>query len=524
MKKSTAILLLLFCALLTKAQKPGDIVVLYDNDVHCAVKGYPVMAGLRDSLERMGCHVAVVSAGDFSFGGPIGAISKGEYIVKLMNATGYQFACLGNHEFDYGMHQLQVLKDNADATYLCLNLRTTDNNRQLFIGSASLSLGGKQFYFIGITTPSTLNTSSPTTFQDNQGNIKYHFSEKDLATIVQNSIDSARKQDVDYIVLLTHLGDAPGPTSSRYIIEHTHGIDLVIDGHDHHVLPFDRCSNDRNQTVTLSSTGTQFQYIGMATIGDNGTFHTRLLSVDSLAQAGCISQSVTDTLNAINHELEMRGSQIVAHCLVRQIAEENDIRVCRLRETNLGNLVADAYRETMKTDIALVNAGGLRSNIDTGAITHNMLYAVSPFDNEIVSISALGQDIINALETGAREYPSAEGCFLQVSGLSFTINASTPSSVRLADNGRLRSIDGPRRVKKVKVNGRKINPKRRYTIAGPSYILLDGGNGFNFPSAQLIATSPLSDLQMLEEYIQSHLQSIISYPTVTVPSRIIFSR
>ena len=94
MRKLVSFLIGMSLAVTLFAQRAGDIVVLYDNDVHCAVHGYPVMAGLRDSLEHMGCRVYVVSAGDFSFGGPFGSVSKGEFIVRMMNAVGYDAVCL----------------------------------------------------------------------------------------------------------------------------------------------------------------------------------------------------------------------------------------------------------------------------------------------------------------------------------------------------------------------------------------------------------------------------------------------
>lgn len=507
MKRLVLALLLLVFATVAFAQRPGDLVVLYDNDVHCAVKGYPVMAGLRDSLVRMGCDVRVVSAGDFSFGGPIGAASKGVDIVRLMNAVGYDAACMGNHEFDYGLEQQRYLQSITKTAFLCCNMLTVKGGNSTYPPYHSCVWRGKSVAFIGVTTPSTMSSSMPSTFQNKRGRQLYHFSEHDLAKVIQQKVDQVRAKGADYVVLLAHLGDSPGATSSVSMIGQTRGIDLVVDGHDHHVLADKQCRNADGDLVPLTSTGTQFQYIGMAVLGADGHFSTRLLSVDSLAEAGCASKAVADTLDAIVQAFEAKGNSVVASCLATQVAVENDIRVCRLRETNLGDLVADAYRTMMQTDIAILNAGGLRANINSGAVSHNMLYAVSPFDNKIVAIRTSGKEILAALENAVSQYPKAEGCFVQVSGLSFHVDFGVP-----ANQGR---------VSRVMVGDKPLDLKKKYTVAGPEYILLKGGDGFDFSDARLLATSVKNDLELLEEFITDHLKGVIAEPYLSPQGRIV---
>ena len=194
MRKLVSFLIGMSLAVTLFAQRAGDIVVLYDNDVHCAVHGYPVMAGLRDSLEHMGCKVYVVSAGDFSFGGPFGSVSKGEFIVRMMNAVGYDAVCLGNHEFDYGMGQLRRLESMLTAPMLCCNLmpnnavaKPLDKVRSIgnvakeewredtryatpFAPFVIRRFDGVSVAFVGITTPNNMYTSAPKRLQDSVGN------------------------------------------------------------------------------------------------------------------------------------------------------------------------------------------------------------------------------------------------------------------------------------------------------------------------------------------------------------------
>lgn len=521
MKKLVLLLLLVNSFLVVLAQEAGDLVILYDNDVHCAVEGYPVIAGLRDSMEAKGCQVMVTSSGDFSFGGPIGAVSKGVFVSRLMNAVGYDAICLGNHEFDYGMAQLHNLAEQSTSTFLCSNLLGVDDDASLFAPFVLRYWGDKCVAFIGVTTPSTLMSSSPTTFQDSEGVTKYHFSSGRIADVVQRWVDAVRGIGADYVVVLSHLGDQEDESSVQ-LIQQTHGIDLVLDGHDHNEIPSRKVANALGRSVLLSSTGSKFRNIGMVSLCTDGSISSSLLNVKELSENGCCCQRVRDTLSVIMREFESLGNRVVAYCVEKQVAEENDVRVCRLRETNLGDLIADAYRCEMGTDVAIVNAGGIRANIDKGEVTHNMLYAVSPFGNQVLSITATGQEILDALENGVSQYPSAEGCFLQVSGISFSIDASIPSSVRFDSQGRFLSVDGPRRVQEVMINGAPLQPGKRYSIAGPSYILLEGGNGFVFPTSQLVSVSLYTDLQLLENYIVNHLSATIAAPYDATHSRINF--
>ena len=91
-----------------------DIVILYENDVHCTVEGYSKLSAMKKELKKIYSHVGVVSGGDFIQGNSLGVISKGEYIVNLMNLVGYDAVTLGNHEFDYRLDRLNVLVDMMD--------------------------------------------------------------------------------------------------------------------------------------------------------------------------------------------------------------------------------------------------------------------------------------------------------------------------------------------------------------------------------------------------------------------------
>lgn len=520
MKKLGFILLGLAMALTAMAQRSGDVVILYENDVHCAVKGYPVLAGLRDSLQRKGCAVAVVSSGDFSFGGPMGAASKGEFIIRMMNTVGYDAAALGNHEFDYGMVNLRRLEEMVNTPLLSCNLRLNEEPMaHPFSPYVIRRYNGIDIAFIGITTPTAITTSSPASFKDDQGNYIYNLCANDLAVVVQRSVDEARAAGASVVVLLSHIGDSDGTPTSGQLAAQLTGVDLILDAHDHHVLPGTKVTDKEGKQLLISSTGTQFEYIGMAVL-PTSTYEqvgrqnltTKLCKVEDLRKAGCVNKVVMDTLQVINDLFNAMGNNVVATTEFNLVATENTIRVCRLRETNLGDLIADAFRWGLKADIGWVNSGGIRDDVPVGPITHNKLFAVCPYDNKISLVRVKGIDILNALECAVRDYPLAEGGFPQVSGLSFTFDPAVTPSCEFDKDGQFIGVKGAYRVSNVKVGNKPLDPEDTYTIASSDYVLFGGGNGLQFPSKVKITTYPGSDLQLLEEYLQQELHGTIGAP------------
>ena len=105
------------------------VVIVFENDVHCAVDGYAKLVGLREWQRVQTPYVTTVSCGDFVQGDVVGSVSHGKNIVEIMNEVGYDVVALGNHEFDYGMTQMFRLTEALDASVVCANfcdLRTDE--------------------------------------------------------------------------------------------------------------------------------------------------------------------------------------------------------------------------------------------------------------------------------------------------------------------------------------------------------------------------------------------------------------
>ena len=186
------------------------------------------------------------------------------------------------------------------------------------------------------------------------------------------------------------------------------------------------------------------------------------------------------------------------------------IRIIRNAETNLGDLCADAYRDQGDADVAFVNGGGIRVSIPAGDITLGDILQVHPFGNALCVVEATGQQILDALEWGARNVPGENGGFLQVSGLTYEIHTYIESSCTADENGLFTGVDGEYRVKNVKVAGEDLDLSKTYTVASHNYMLKDGGDGFTmFQGCNLLQDEIKLDNQVLIDYITGTLEGVV---------------
>ena len=187
-------------------------------------------------------------------------------------------------------------------------------------------------------------------------------------------------------------------------------------------------------------------------------------------------------------------------------------RAVRNAETNLGDLCADAYRILLGADIAFVNGGGVRDNIKVGDITYGDIIKVHPFGNEACLVEVTGQQIKDALELGSAAYPGESGGFLQVSGLTYTINADIPSSVVKNDKSEFVKVDGAYRVSDIMVGGQPLDVNKTYTLASHNYMLKDAGDGytmFGTKNVKLLKDGVMIDNQVLINYIVEKLGGVV---------------
>lgn len=511
----------------TTINAPEKIIILHTNDVHCQIDqkknkngivtniGYAGVLAYKKEMENLHGvnNVTLVDAGDAIQGGPIGTLSKGEYIVDIMNYIGYDIACPGNHEFDYGMENfLKLSAETSKANYICCNFRDLEGN-PILSPYTLIKYGDLTIAYLGINTPEFFTKSSPIYFQDENGNYIYDFAQGEkgqtLYKTVQKYVDEAIKEGANYVVAIGHLGDegASEYWSSKALIKNTYGIDIFIDGHSHEVYS-EILKNKKGKNVLLAQTGTKLQNLGKITINTKN----KKITSEFISNYKAQDEDAFNYIEGIKNKFSDVLQEVVAKSSVTLTTLDpiTHKRAIRNSETNLGDFCADAYRTMVGADIAFINGGGIRADIEEGDITYEEIINVHPFGNEICMIETTGQDILDALEVGACEYPIENGGFLQVSGLSYTIDPSIPSSVVFNERGQFVKVGGKYRVTEVMVEDEPLVLNKTYTLASHNYMIKNGGDGYTmFMDDKMIKDSVVIDNGALINYITENLSGVI---------------
>ena len=510
----------------------NNIVILYENDVHCIVEGYSKLAAMKKELQESYSHVGVVSGGDFIQGNSLGVVSKGEYIINLMNLVGYDAVTLGNHEFDYKLDRLNELVEMMNTKPVCCNFQKVGEDTACYEPYSIVSYGDVDIAYIGITTPSTISSSAPAQFKDENGNYIYTFHSTDLYDVVQESIDSAEAQGADYVIALSHIGYAEDEIYGdledvETLIKNTSGFDAVLDAHSHTVIESQTIEDKDGNDVLLSSAGTKLEYIGKLTISGE-KLETELIKTEEYKSTDPVVDAYIDQVYA---EYSMLGERKVAFSEVDLIIKDKDgNRLVRNNETNLGDLCAEAFRNAVDADIGYINGGSLRSDIPAGDITFNNLLNVLPFNNTIVLAEISGQTIKDMLEMTMMYYPGEGGAFPHLSGLTFSFNTSIPSSVVLDEYEDFAGVTGQYKVYNIKVynkdNGtyEPLELDKTYTIAASNYYLLEYGSGLKMlENTKVIQKDGMLDVEALELYISDKLGGTVGQDYAEANANITFT-
>ena len=506
----------------------GKIVILHTNDVHCGIDrvekdgavtraGYSGLAAVKAETEAAygAENVVLVDCGDSIQGEAIGTLTHGAALVDLMNDLGYAVAVPGNHEFDWGVDNFSARVEQAEYTYLCCNLTDLDG-KPLYDGYQVITLGGVKVGFVGIDTPETFFKSTPTYFQDSTGKYIYTFSEgnegRDLYNAVQKAVDGARAEGAEYVVALAHLGEegSTAEWTSSAVIANTTGIDVMLDGHSHETYTREVANRDGG-TVILQQTGTKLANIGRVVIdAGTGEIEAGLISAaDCKTEDAAIAAAVEET----EKEFEEILNRVVAtsEVLLNVNDPETGKRVIRNTETNLGDLAADAYRTVMGGDVGYINGGGIRADIAAGDVTYQDIINVFPYGNSGCLAEVTGQQLLDALELGAAYYPEEGGGFPHVSGMTYAIDPSIPSSVVKNDEGEFVEVAGARRVCDVMIGGEPIDPEKTYKLASHDYYLKKGGDGYTmFLGSKLLQDGGILDNELLINYIVDALGGVVT--------------
>ena len=506
-----------------KATLTKNLTLIVTSDIHAGVEDNWTLAGVyekRKEYEAKGDYTLLIDDGDLLQGNLLSSLTKGADLMDIANAAGFDIMTFGNHEFDYGMDQFMTNAKKLKNPYISCNFN--QNGKLIFKPYVIKEFDGVKFAFIGISTPETLSTSKPKYFQDENGNYIYDFFQgnngETLYAKVQETIDNAKAEGADYIIAVAHIGqkETSGPYKYTDIISHTSGFDVFLDGHSHDTDQVNMKDKDGN-TVFRMGVGTKLSCIGVVTFTPAGTIEHELLTFEQPPEG-------TEPIkynNSVETLIEQKSSEI-NKIILEEVGttdfplfiydpEAKDdagkpIRIIRRMETNLGDLITDAFKNKTGAECSFLNSGSIRVNVDKGNITISNIIDVMPFGNVLCLIEVTGQQLLDAMEWGCHVTPKESGGFPQVSGITFDLDTVIADPCKVDDNGMCIGIEGERRVKNLKINGEAVDPNKKYKLTTLSYIALDNGDGYTaFDGCTVLEKGVAEDYTVIVDYIKNDL-------------------
>ena len=517
------------------------IVILHTNDVHCGLDnriGYDGLYLYKEEMKQEYENVLLVDAGDAIQGGIYGTLSNGKIIIDLMNDVGYDCATIGNHEFDYGFEVLDDLSEELNCGYICANFCTSDGE-PVFEPYRIFELAGKKIAMIGADTPSTFTKSKIYAIVDDTGQAMYDFMVDEtgdkLAECIQKYVDEVRGKGADIVILMAHLGNSEKDDHrfrSETVMSKLHGIDLLIDAHEHAKAAFE-LKDGEGRPVKYTQAGTKLRSIGKVLIHPDNTITTEF--VDEIPQPeGIDAKPVTRGKKeywvdpGINSKIAEYTSEYEG-LLNRKIGEtsfdlpvssEEEDSLAKSHETGLMNLYTDALCELSESDVSMYNGGGIREGFMKGDILYSDCLEAFPYGNDILVMKMKGQLILDVLEFGARKLPLPNNGLIHSRGIEYTADLSVPSSVKEDSNGTFISIDGPYRVKDVLINGEPLDLNKEYAVAMPTF-LQECGDGFSMmKDAEILRYTQKVEYSIIAEYIEQTLGGVIPEKYNSIQNRI----
>lgn len=437
------------------ALSPPTLTILHTNDVYeiSPRRGKGGLAELMTLLrqERARSPVSITTfGGDLLSPSVLSSLAKGEQMIEIYNQLGTDIAVPGNHEYDYGPEVAAERYGQSRFPWLGANVLGQDGlPAGGLTGIRLVEAGGFKIGFLGVLTPDTAHLSSP------GGTITF----ADPMRTAETAARQLKDQGADLVVALTHLEFA----QDRALAAGVAAIDIVLGGHDHEPMMIleggklvMKAGSDAHWLLALDLAIQRVKQGDKEVIAWTPSW--RMLTATGVAP----DPEVKVTVDKWNRRLDAELGVVIGRTAVPLDSQRDTVRV---REAAIGNLFADAMRNATASDIALTNGGGIRGDRTYPAgvdLSRKDILTELPFGNVTVVTELKGAEVLSALENGVSQVEAKAGRFPQVSGLSFTWDASKPPGSRVTE---------------AKVGAAPLEPGRTYRLATNDFMLL-GGDGY----------------------------------------------
>lgn len=456
------------------------IVLMYTNDTHSQID--PAQDGmggvarrkvLIDSIRQENPYSLLLDSGDAVQGTVYFNLYGGEIEAKLLNALGYDYVTLGNHEFDNGMEALAQYVISINAPFISTNYGLEGSSLDGLVSRYKIiDIAGKRIGLIALNV-------EPAGMIDPA---------KSIGVEYQNVYKAANatawhlkhNEGVDYVVALSHIGyDYDGLPDDVDVATKGNDIDLIIGGHSHTVVPPGTDEsikiNSDGKPVVITQTGSTGKYLGVVTIDtDDNTIKSQLIPVDSRLD-NRLDNEIVELIKPYRHGVDSLKNIVIGKTKINQPVRgsEEVINFVSAFEADKGRRLINGR----KIDLAMANRGGVRSGMPAGKVTRGQIMEMLPFDNRVVVLEISGSDLLEALEINAASHRVSYDRMVTV------------------------EMDGDKLLKAL-IDGKQVDPNATYTIATIDYIAKGGDYMKPLTRGKVIAKSDQIMNADVMEYIE----------------------
>ncbi|MDP5275770.1 bifunctional metallophosphatase/5'-nucleotidase [Chengkuizengella axinellae] len=458
-----------------------QITIGHTNDVHGHIEedeynkefGYAKMATIIDEWKAESENFFLIDAGDTFQGTIFVNQTEGQSIIPILNALDYETMAAGNHEFDFGYEQLLNLVGQLEYPVISSNVVYEDGSE--FLQPVKYAeIAGKTFAFIGFVTEDTPIVTHP----DNVEGLSF----KSPVEVAKEMVPQL-KEEVDHVIAVSHVG----LDVDREIAESVDGIDLIIGGHSHTPIETPELVNG-TYIVQDWEYGKSLGRADLYYYNDElVAFSGGLKEYDPEVEA---DPEIAKMVSEVSEEIKEIMNVVITNS---EVDLDGDRALVRSGETNVGNLITDVLVEKTQSisgyeaDVAIMNSGGIRTQLSAGEITKLDLNTLLPFPNTLAVLDVTGEEIVAALEHGVSKVEEQSGQFPQISGMSFTYDSSQPAGERVID---------------VKVAGEEIDLTKTYKLATNDFVAV-GGDGYEMFADNEVFDTGLTIYSVVEEYFMN---------------------
>jgi len=469
------IVLILILLLITSLLNAQTATILYFNDAHEIAPvfddlgergGISRVKAIVDEIKRENPHTLVIFGGDCAGGTLFGAIYHGLPMVEAFNKIPVDIANFGQHDFDFGLDENLKLIQNSQFDWITSNLINDKNEPYADLPIYKIvELSGITIGFIGLTDAMTTTTRSE------------NIQQKDLLEAAAFAVKQLVKHDVDIIVAITQTN----LETNENLMMNFPEIDAILTEERSEIVTEIYYCGERPIISPCGNMGSIAQ-LNFTKSQNTLNISLQIYPVDASVESDIALKELEDSYQ---NKLEKELSSAITYLKTPLVAGITSDHASRWKETNIGNLLTDSFRDYYGANIAILNGGGIRADAAAGPFTVKNAQAIIPFGNQICLIEMSGKKILQILEHGSAAVEEKAGRFLQISGAKYRYDWIAEAGNRIVD---------------VTIGNEKLDENKMYTVALPDYIL-EGGDGFDIQNNCTVLVTPDSAPKDIEIFI-----------------------